>query len=221
MFPSPRFAVVCFDFDSTLSACEGIDELAVRAGVADQVAPLTTAAMEGTISIESVYAKRLEIIRPTRDAIDWLSQYYIKQAVKGARETLAALQDANVPTYIISGGLRPAILPFAAASNIAPENVYAVDIRFDDSGAYQNFEESSPLTKADGKAIICKMLAEKHGPLVLVGDGVTDVAARSVGTYVIGFGGVVARPAVRNTADEFVESENLADVLPLLFQQVD
>lgn len=219
MLSSPRFAVVCFDFDSTLSACEGIDELAARAGVADQVAPLTTAAMEGKISIESVYAKRLEIIRPARDAIDWLGQHYIAEAVAGARETLGALRSANVPTYIVSGGLRPAILPFAAACAIAPENVHAVDVWFDDAGAYKNFDLSSPLTKADGKATICRMLAEKHGPLALVGDGVTDVAAQSAGAHVIGFGGVVARPAVRNTADSFVDSQNLTDVLPLLFEQ--
>lgn len=214
---SPRFAVVCFDFDSTLSACEGIDELAVRAGVSDQVSPLTTAAMEGKIPIESVYAKRLEMIRPNREAIDWLGQHYIGEAVPGARQTLEALRLANVPTYIVSGGIRQAILPFAAAHGIASEDVYAVDIFFDEAGDYKTFDEKSPLTKADGKAATCKILAEKHGSLVLVGDGVTDVAARSAGAYVIGYGGVVARPAVRSSADDFVESADLAEVLQLLF----
>ncbi len=60
------------------------------------------------------------------------------------------------------------------------------------------------------------MLSEKHGLLALVGDGVTDVAARSAGAHVIGYGGVVARPAVRSSADDFIESADLADVLPLL-----
>lgn len=214
---SPRFAVVCFDFDSTLSACEGIDELAVRAGVSDLVAPLTTAAMEGKISIESVYAKRLEMIRPNRDAINWLGQHYIAETVQGARQTLDALRHANVPTYIVSGGIRQAILPFATAHGIASEDVYAVDVFFDEAGDYKNFDDKSPLTKADGKAAICKVLSEKHGPLALVGDGVTDVAARSAGAHVIGYGGVVARPAVRGSANDFVESNDLADVLPLLF----
>lgn len=214
---SPRFAVVCFDFDSTLSACEGIDELAVRAGVSDQVAPLTTAAMDGKISIESVYGKRLEIIRPNREAIDWLGQHYIVATVPGAHQTLDVLRRANIPTYIVSGGIRPAILPFAAAHGIASENVYAVDVFFNESGDYKNFDERSPLTKADGKAVICKMLSEKHGRLALVGDGVTDVAARSAGAHVIGYGGVAARAAVRSSADDFVESADLTDVLPLLF----
>jgi phosphoserine phosphatase len=38
------FAAVCFDCDSTLSRIEGIDELARRAGLEQEIAPLTDAA---------------------------------------------------------------------------------------------------------------------------------------------------------------------------------
>lgn len=214
----PRFACVCFDFDSTLSRLEGIDELAVRAGVESQIAPLTTAAMEGTISIESVYGKRLELIRPDRAAIEWLGRRYMEDVVPGAEATIAAVQRAGTPVYIISGGIRPAILPFAKANGIASQNVYAVDINFSNDGTYEDFEQDSPLTKASGKAVICKMLIDRHGPLVLIGDGVTDVSARSAGAHVIGFGGVAARPSVRDQADEFVDGPDLTDMLPLLFK---
>ncbi len=44
--------VILFDCDSTLSTIEGIDVLAERAGVVDQVVPLTNAAMDGRLRLE-------------------------------------------------------------------------------------------------------------------------------------------------------------------------
>ena len=47
-----------------------------------------------------------------------------------------------------------------------------------------------------------------------VGDGVTDLAARSSGAYVVGFGGVAHRKVMAEGADAFVadESDGLGDV---------
>ena len=109
----PRFDAVCFDFDSTLSLLEGIDELAARAGVADEIAPLTAAAMEGKIPLDRIYARRLGIVRPGREAVSWLGERYISEMVPGAGTTIETLQRANVAVYIVSGGFRAAILPFA------------------------------------------------------------------------------------------------------------
>ena len=41
--------LICFDMDSTLIETEVIDELAIRAGVGDQVKAITEAAMRGEI----------------------------------------------------------------------------------------------------------------------------------------------------------------------------
>ncbi len=211
-----RFDCVCFDFDSTLSRLEGIDELALRAGVTDEIAPLTAAAMDGTLAIDEIYGRRLEIVRPDRAAIAWLSARYIEEKITGAFETIAALQEANVPVHIVSGGLREAILPFAAEAGIATNRVHAVDIVFAPDGSYRDFDQSSPLTRPDGKAVVCSTLGAGHKALAMVGDGVTDVAARRAGAYVIGFGGVCAREAVRAAADVFVESPDLRSVLDVL-----
>lgn len=208
-----RFAAVCFDFDSTLSRLEGIDELAVRAGVVDDIVPLTVAAMEGAIPLEQVYGRRLEIIRPGRDDIAWLADRYLDEMVGGVAATLAAIRAAGAEVFIISGGIRGAILPFAAAVGIPADNVYAVEVSFDADGAYHDFDHASPLTRADGKARICAKIQESVSPIALVGDGATDMAAKDVGAYVIGFGGVAARDAVRAKADAFVESPDLTAVL--------
>jgi len=213
---SARFDCVCFDFDSTLTRLEGIDELARRAGVMDEIAPLTAAAMDGTLALDEIYGRRLAIVRPDRAAITWLAARYIEDKVAGAFETIAALQRANVPVHIVSGGLRDAILPFAAEAGIASNCVHAVDIAFRDDGSYLDFDQKSPLTRPDGKAVICGALRPRYKAVALIGDGVTDVAARDAGAYVIGFGGVCAREAVRSGADVFIESADLRSVLEIL-----
>ena len=60
------FQRVIFDCDMTLVAVEGIDELARLKGQAEYIADLTRQAMDGKIPLEEVYAKRLELLRPTR-----------------------------------------------------------------------------------------------------------------------------------------------------------
>ncbi len=212
-----NFDAVCFDFDSTLTRLEGIDELARRAGVAGDIAPLTEAAMDGRIPLDEVYGKRLDIVGPTRNDIDWLAERYIAEMTDGVDDTLGMLLRDGVGVYIVSGGLRPAILPFAERCGIDRDHVAAVNIDFDSAGRYRGYDHLSPLTKPDGKADICAALRRKHPRLALVGDGVTDVSARQAGAFVIGFGGVVARTPVRDHADVFVATPSLTGILPVIF----
>jgi phosphoserine phosphatase len=95
-----KFGAVCFDCDSTLSRLEGIDELASRYGRKDEVALLTEAAMNGELSIDDVYAKRLSIVRPDREAVAWLGERYVQELVPGARETIEALRRLGKPVYV-------------------------------------------------------------------------------------------------------------------------
>jgi phosphoserine phosphatase len=214
--PANRFSIVAFDCDSTLSSIEGIDELARRAGCFAQIEPLTTMAMDGRIAIDAVYGRRMDLVRPDRAALDWLAGEYIATMTPGAADTFAALKAAQIEVHIVSGGLRPSILPLADRLGIPANNVHAVDVTLDAAGRYIGYEADSPLTKATGKADICRQLTARHGPLALIGDGVTDAAARDGGAYVVGFGGVVARDAVRAAAEAFVTDAALTGVLPIL-----
>ncbi len=214
--PVARFAAVAFDCDSTLSTIEGIDELARRAGCFSQIEPLTAMAMDGRLTIDQVYGRRMDIVRPDHAALDWLAEVYIATMTLGADAAIATLQAAGVAVHIVSGGLRPAILPLAARLGIAEENVHAVGVTLTADGAYVDYDHASPLTLPDGKAMICRDLMTRYDSLALVGDGVTDVAAKAAGAFVIGYGGVVARDAVRVAADAFVTDAALTAVLPIL-----
>ncbi|MEM7191746.1 MAG: haloacid dehalogenase, partial [Pseudomonadota bacterium] len=124
------FDIVCFDCDSTLSQVEGIDELGCRAGLAQEIAPLTEAAMAGEIALDAVYGKRLALVRPDRASIDWLGQRYIDKMVQDAPHTVKALRRAGKDVHILSGGLRQAILPLGALLGIPSANIHAVDVMF-------------------------------------------------------------------------------------------
>ena len=215
--PAPHpFDAICFDCDSTLTRIEGIDELAVRAGCVTLVEPLTAAAMDGSLAIDQVYARRLDLIRPDRAAIDWVGQRYVATMVDGAAETIAILQALGKSVHIVSGGLLQPVAQLAAALGVRDENVHAVSVVFEDDGRYRSFDVASPLCRAGGKATIAARLGIKYGRVALVGDGVTDLEARHGGAYVIGFGGVTARPAVVSGADVFVAGPSLRATLDAL-----
>ncbi len=216
-----RFDAICFDCDSTLSRIEGIDELAKRAGCETEIASLTSAAMDGHVPIDSVYAKRLERVRPSRTDLDWLATRYIEELVPGVRETIMVLRRLGKQIYVVSGGLLQPVAAFAINLDIPPENVRAVPVNFDADGNYAGFDSSEPLARAEGKALVCGEIARVHGRVALVGDGASDVAARSTGVYVVGFGGVIARAAVRKSADEFIEGPSMTAVLSVLLTDLE
>jgi phosphoserine phosphatase len=215
----PRLDAVCFDCDSTLTRIEGIDELAERARCGPQIAALTETAMNGLVPLEEIYAKRLDLVRPDRSTLAWLAERYGDEMVSGATETIATLKRHGKAVYVVTGGLLQAVAEFARSLGFSPEQVHAVKVYFDGVGAYQGFDTSSPLCRSDGKATICRELVAKHGNIAMVGDGLTDLAARAGGAYVVGYGGVAYREAMRQGADFYVVTPSLTDTLPALLTE--
>lgn len=207
-----NFDIICFDCDSTLSKIEGIDELARRMGLGDEMSELTNAAMNGVVPLEAVYEQRLSLIRPDQASIDWLADLYITEIVDGVKEVFSTLLEQGKELHIISGGLRQAILPLAAHLNLPDSHVHAVDIYFNTDGSYKNYEQSSPLARTGGKADIVSTLKGQRA-VAVIGDGKTDMEAKQASAFVIGFGGVVDRAIVRELADVYITDTNLTAVL--------
>lgn len=207
------FDIICFDCDSTLSKIEGIDELARRVGLGEEMARLTNAAMNGDVPLEAVYGQRLAKIRPDRQSIDWLAETYITERVDGVEEVFAQLLALGKSVHIVSGGLRQAILPLAQYLGLPETQVHAVDVYFHGDGSYSNYEEGSELARNGGKAEICRQLLKPSAQLVMIGDGKTDMEAKQAGAFVVGFGGVVDRAIVRELADVYCAGPSLNTVL--------
>jgi phosphoserine phosphatase len=219
MVGRPRFDAVCFDCDSTLTRIEGIDELARRAGREAEIASLTEAAMNGAIPLEEVYAKRLDLVRPDKAALVWLAERYVEEMVSGAAETVATLRRHGKAVYVVTSGLLQAVAEFARSLGFVLNEIHAVKVHLDAVGTYQGFDTSSPLCRSDGKAIICRGIAATHGNVAMVGDGVTDLAARAGGAYVVGYGGVTPRETVLQEADCYISAPSLTATLPALLTE--
>jgi phosphoserine phosphatase len=203
------YRFVFFDVDSTLVTIEGID---VLADGSPEIAKLTDAAMNGEIPLDQVYAKRLEMIRPSKDRVDQLGATYVQSLVDGATETVAALQDNGVIVHLITAGIEQAIVPLADALHVNPRNVHAVTLTFDADGDYKDFDRRSFLARPGGKELVVRDIrARTHGKAAFIGDGVSDLEAKPAVDLFIGFGGVVVRPRVKENADLYVT--NLSDVL--------
>jgi phosphoserine phosphatase len=199
-----RYGAVVFDVDSTIAALEGIDWLAARRGepLATEVRLLTERAMAGDIPLESVYAQRLALIRPTRQELRELGAAYVAAVEPGARALCAVLLAAGCGIALLSGGLREAILPLAHHVGIDDEDVHAVEIDFDEHGGFVGLRGDQPLATQQGKPQTLHALRDEfERPLVMVGDGSTDAATRGVTDAFIAYTGVVRRAAVVAVAD--------------------
>ena len=214
----PAFGTVLFDIDSTLSGIEGIDWLAARRSteVAQTVLSLTARAMDGSLAVEDVYARRLALIRPSHNELDALIHAYVANTAPGALALLDQLRGAGVRVIAVSGGLRGACMPFCATLGFVAAEVHAVSIHFAADGSYEGFDATSPLTRKNGKPELVHALAVPR-PLLAIGDGITDLEIKTAGEADLfaAFAGFIRRPAICAQADRTITS--MADVLPLVF----
>lgn len=201
----PDFASVVLDVDSTLCGVEGIDFLASRRGpeVGAEIAALTNGAMSGEIPLQSVYGKRLTIIRPTHADIAALTEAYRASVARGAAETIAALRRAAVRLALVSGGIRQAIEPVARELGFAEGDLQAVSLTFDANGNYAGFDAHSTLTTQRGKCdIVGKLIADGKlpRPVLAAGDGSTDIPMAEAADTFAAYTGFARRDAVVKAA---------------------
>lgn len=198
--------LLIFDCDSTLSAIEGIDELARVRGpeVFKRVEAMTHAAMDGKIAVEAVFGQRLEIIQPSIDDVAAVGRRYIETVEPEAQLAIAAARAAGWTPMIISGGFRNAIRPLADYLGI--ERIEAVDLFFDTAGNYTGFDEAYPTTRSGGKPEVIAQLKAELAPaqIVMVGDGASDLETQPVVDLFVGFGRYTAREKVKREASRFI-----------------
>src|SRR5688572_20444242 len=225
------FQRVIFDCDMTLVRVEGIDELARLKGQVEYIADLTHQAMNGKLPLEEVYAKRLELLRPTRAELEEIGRIYRRSLTPQAFEVVAALQRAGVDVFIVSGGLKAAVLDLAECLKVPAQNVHAVSVRLDElSGSWWDYTRHqyagnpdetyfafapTPLSESSGKSAVVSKLAADGKRTMMVGDGSTDLVTKDVVRLFVGFGGAECRAAVMEEAAVFINGPGMAGLLPL------
>jgi phosphoserine phosphatase len=209
------YDTVLLDCDSTLTTIEGVDELAAMNGCRDAVATLTAEAMDGTVPMDAVFARRLNAIRPTRDPLAAVGRLYADHLAEDAVAVVAALRALDRDVRVLSGGFADAMGPLAAALDLPVENVHAVALTFDADGRYQGFDSAQPLCRAGGKGTTATALGTDPATTLLAGDGASDLEAREAVGLFVGHGGVVQRERVRHAAGIYLHCASLAPLLVL------
>ena len=211
-------ASIWFDCDSTLSAIEGVDELLqwAPADLRTDIAALTEQAMNGALPLAQVYETRLRLLAPRREQLAAIGELYVQRLVPDALAVVQALQWLGKQVGVLSGGLLAPVQRVAEQLGIPRALVHAVPVQFTADGSYADFDRRSPLWRNGGKVEVLRTLPAELQPIGFVGDGITDVETQDHVACFVGFGGVVARPKVRQLARHFVTTPSLAGVLPFL-----
>ncbi|CAN5177814.1 phosphoserine phosphatase [soil metagenome] len=210
------YDIICFDVDSTLVECEGLDWLAEQKGVGKKVKKLTELSMNGEVPIEKVFGNKLDIIRPTLADLYKVGEYYCSQITEGAEETIDALHQLGIDIWLVSGSFTPALLPLAQRLNIDSSHIHANEVYLSTSGDYNGINLNCSLTKANGKAECAKKIG-KGKRTAFIGDSVTDLATKPVVKTFIGYGGVSQRKRVKDEAEFFIKFRSIKPLLALVY----
>lgn len=103
--PSPKAEtklIIC-DMDATIVECETLDELAARAGIKDQIAAITTRAMNGELDFKAALHERVALLKglPTQALYDTLAEMKLSP---GAADLIMGQRARGVTCVLVSGG---------------------------------------------------------------------------------------------------------------------
>lgn len=201
-----RAQAVCFDVDSTVATEEGIEVLAEYCGAGAAVRDWTNRAMGGEVPFRKSLVARLDLMRPSEAILQTCLKEHPASFTPGFEKLISELRARDIDVFLVSGGFRQMIAPLAKLLNVPESNIYANNLLFGTDGEYVGFDPDEPTSSEGGKARVAQSLKDKFGydPLVMIGDGATDMEARPPADVFIGYGGVVERAAVAKGADWFV-----------------
>ncbi|MDN3204518.1 phosphoglycerate dehydrogenase [Algoriphagus sediminis] len=183
---SPKKFVI--DFDSTFTRVEALDILGEislendpeREQKLKAIKDITDQGMGGTVDFRESLEKRLEILKANKsqiaDLVDSLKNYVSKSFDRN-REFL---EDNADDIFILSNGFKDFIIPIVGQYGIKPENVFANEFVYDESGAIVDFNRDNPLSVNKGKAETLKRL-NLEGDIYMIGDGYTDYEVKESG----------------------------------------
>ncbi len=204
--------LICFDMDSTLIETEVIDELAMRAGVGDQVKAITESAMRGEIDFCESFRQRCALLK----GLDVSVMQEIAENLpitEGVDRLMRILKKVGFKIAILSGGFTYFGNYLKQKYNI--DYVYANELEVENgklTGRYVG-----DIVDGKRKAELLRLIAQVENvdirQTVAVGDGAYDLPMISIAGLGIAFH---AKPKVKATAKQSISTIGLDGILYFL-----
>ena len=204
--------LVVFDMDSTLIDAEVIDELAKEAGVGEQVAAITEAAMQGELDFKQSFAQRMALLKGL-DVNVLQSVAERLQLNEGAEHLLKTLKRLGFKTAIVSGGFT--YFGHYLQRILGVDYVYANELDIEDGRVTGRVK--GDIIDGQRKADLLRELADREGlvlqQVIAVGDGANDLPMLNIAGLGIAFR---AKPLVKASAKQSISNLGLDGILYLL-----
>jgi phosphoserine phosphatase len=204
--------LVVFDMDSTLIDAEVIDELALEAGVGQEVAAITESAMRGEIDFQKSFSARVALL-------EGLSAQVLQSVADrlqfnpGAETLINRLKRLGFKTAIISGGF--GFFAQHLKSLLGIDYIFANQL--DIADGVVTGKVVGDVIDGVRKAQILREIAAKEGldlqQVVAVGDGANDLPMLEIAGLGIAY---KAKPVVRARAKQSLSHNSLVAVLYIL-----
>ena len=205
--------LICFDMDSTLIQTECIDELAMRAGVGDEVKAITESAMRGEIDFKESFKKRVKLLKGLDVSVmkDIAENMPITEGVDRLMEVLKRY---GYKIAILSGGFT--YFGEYLQRKYSIDYMYANELEVDENGKLTG-NYVGEIVDGHRKAELLKLIAQVEkvnlAQTIAVGDGANDLPMISEAGLGIAFH---AKPRVVANAKQSINTIGLDGVLYFL-----
>ena len=204
--------LICFDMDSTLIETEVIDELAIRAGVGDQVKAITESAMRGEIDFTESFTRRVALLKGLDESV----MQEIAESLpitEGVDRLMYVLKKYGYKIAILSGGFT--YFGQYLQKKYGIDYVYANELEIVDgklTGRYLG-DVVDGKRKAELLRLIAQVEKVDIAQTIAVGDGANDLPMLGIAGLGIAFH---AKPKVVANAKQSINTIGLDGVLYFL-----
>ena len=204
--------LVVFDMDSTLVQAEVIDELAKLAGVGDEVAHITAAAMRGELDFKASLTRRVALLQGLPESV--LAEVATAlPLMEGAEWVTSTLKRLGYKIGIISGGFD--YFGRHLQAKLGFDYVYANRLEIQDGKLTGRV--LGEIIDGPGKAALLQQIALAENisleQTIAVGDGANDIPMLSIAGMGVAFH---AKPIVREKAERAISNLGLDGLLFLI-----
>ncbi len=205
--------LICFDMDSTLIQTECIDELAIRAGVGEQVRAITERAMRGEIDFKESFKERVALLKGLNVSV--MKEIAESMPVtEGVDRLMSVLKRCGYKIAILSGGFT--YFGEFLQRRYGIDYVYANELEIDENGKLTG-RYIGEIVDGQRKAELLKLIAQVEkvnlAQTIAVGDGANDLPMISEAGLGIAFH---AKPRVVANAQQSLNTMGLDGVLYFL-----